>query len=151
MLAGAPTPAIRRWRPLPRCPHAGAPRHPLTLRHGTNLRYRAEQGAIVLATGGNQSNYGHSACGLEALGHNLRGCYPTDSDMNLMEYQPTGEAVDLVPHVLQPIFSIMAENIFELNFVAYKFACKKNCGVPEWLAPANRYLFDLVHQYFTAK
>jgi len=32
--------------------------------------------------------------------------------------------------VLQSLFSIIAENIFELNFVAYKFACNQNCGVP---------------------
>ena len=30
-----------------------------------------------------------------------RGCYPTESDMDLMEYQPTSEAVDLIPYVLQ--------------------------------------------------
>ena len=33
-----------------------APRHPLTLWHASNLRYSTEQGAIVLATGGDQSN-----------------------------------------------------------------------------------------------
>ena len=35
------------------------------------------------------------------MGLILRGCYPAGSDMNLMEYQPTNEAEDLVPYVLQ--------------------------------------------------
>ena len=48
-----------------------------------------------------QLDYGYRAGGLEALGLNMCGCHPTDSGMNLMKYQPTSEAVDLIPYVLQ--------------------------------------------------